>query len=72
MNSIIINFDNAADVNAAYTRLKKQYPKSKITKKVDPFWSEENQAHLRKTVAALNAGEGLIEKTMDELEAMAE
>jgi len=38
----------------------------------DPFWSEANQAHLRKAVAALNAGEGLIEKTMEELEAMEE
>ena len=38
----------------------------------DPFWSEANQAHLRKAVAALNAREGLIEKTMEELEAMAE
>ena len=38
----------------------------------DPFWNEANQTHLRKTVAALNAGEGLIEKTMKELEAMEE
>ena len=44
-----------------------------ITTKVDdPFWSEANQAHLRKAVAALNAGEGLIEKTMEELKAMEE
>jgi len=38
----------------------------------DPFYSEENMAHLRKAVAALNAGEGLIEKTMEELKAMEE
>ena len=25
----------------------------------DPFWSEANQAHLRKAVAALNAGKGI-------------
>ena len=24
-----------------------------------PFWSEANQAHLRKAVAALNAGQGI-------------
>ena len=36
----------------------------------DPFWSEANQAHLRKVAADLNAGKGLIEKTMEELEAM--
>ena len=34
----------------------------------DPFWNEANQAHLRKVVADLNAGKGLIEKTMEELE----
>ena len=32
MNSIIMNFDDSADVNAAYTQLKKLYPKSKIAK----------------------------------------
>ena len=36
----------------------------------DPFWNEENQAHLRKVAADLNAGKGLIVKTMEELEAM--
>jgi len=36
----------------------------------DPFWNEANQAHLREAVRALNAGEGLIYKTMEELEAM--
>ena len=36
----------------------------------DPFWSEENQAHLRKAVAALNAGEDLVYKTIAELKEM--
>jgi len=26
---------------------------------VDPFWSEANQAHLRKAAEALNAGKGI-------------
>lgn len=43
-----------------------------ITTRVDPFWSEENQAHLRKAIADLNAGKGLVVKTMEELEAMEE
>jgi len=43
-----------------------------ITAKIDPFWNEYNQAHLRRAVADLNAGRGLIEKTMEELEAMEE
>jgi len=36
----------------------------------DPFWSESNQAYLRKVAADLNSGKGLVEKTMEELEAM--
>ena len=32
MNSIIMNFDNTADINTAYNQLKKQYPNVKITK----------------------------------------
>jgi len=40
MNSIIINFDDSSDVNAAYSQLKKLYPKNKIIKKT---WIEENR-----------------------------
>jgi DNA-damage-inducible protein J len=43
-----------------------------ITTNVDPFWNEANQAHLRKVIADLNAGKGLVVKTMEELEAMEE
>jgi len=32
MNTIAINFDNAADFNIAYKQLKKQYPKNRIIK----------------------------------------
>ena len=32
MNSIIMNFDNSSDINTAFTQLKKQYPKVRITK----------------------------------------
>ena len=32
MNSLIINFDDNADMNSAYIQLKKQYPKNKIAK----------------------------------------
>jgi len=36
----------------------------------DPFWSEENQAHIRKVLDNYDPSK-LIYKTMDELEAMA-
>jgi len=32
LNSIIINFDDNADINAAYNNIKKLYPKNKIAK----------------------------------------
>lgn len=32
MNSIVINFDNTSDINVAYKRLKKIFPKNKIAK----------------------------------------
>ena len=38
MNTIIIQLDDGTDINAAYSYLKKLYPKSKITK-------QTNQAH---------------------------
>ena len=42
-----------------------------ITTKVDPFWSEPNQSHLREIIAEYESGKGkLIYKTMEELEAM--
>ena len=32
MNSVIINFDNSEDMTVSYNRLKKLYPKNKITR----------------------------------------
>ena len=32
MNSIIMNFDDAAELNIVYSQLKKQYPKVEINK----------------------------------------
>jgi len=38
----------------------------------DPFWSEANQAHLRKVIQEVESGKAkMIVKTMEELEAMA-
>ena len=40
---------------------------------VDPFWSETNQAHLRKVIQEAESGKAkMIVKTMEELEAMAD
>lgn len=38
---------------------------------VDPFWNEENQAHIRKVISEYESGKvKLINKTIEELEAM--
>ena len=38
---------------------------------VDPFWNEENQAHIRKVISEYESGKvKLITKTIEELEAM--
>jgi DNA-damage-inducible protein J len=36
----------------------------------DPFYSETNQARLREAVKGMDAGQGIVRKTMQELEAM--
>jgi DNA-damage-inducible protein J len=41
-----------------------------ITADDDPFYSAKNQAVLLEAIAQMEAGEGLIVKTMEELEAM--
>lgn len=33
---------------------------------VDPFYSEENLAHLRRSIAALNAGRGVAHESTDD------
>ena len=38
----------------------------------DPFYSEANQTHLRAAITKARAREGLVVKTLDELEAMAD
>jgi len=43
-----------------------------LSLKADPFYSESNMAHLRRVVAKIESGEAnFVEKTMEELEAMA-
>ena len=53
-----------------FTKTAVRYGKIPFEIAVDPFWSEANQAHLRKAIAALEAGEGkeheLIEVDDDE------
>ena len=68
--------DLGLNMSTAFTIFLKQAVRQRgipfeITAKIDdPFWSEEHQAHLRKAVADLNAGKGIVIKTMEELEAM--
>ena len=41
-----------------------------VTTKIDPFFSENNMKILRASIADMDAGRGIVRKTMEELEAM--
>jgi len=41
-----------------------------VTTKSDPFYSDNNMSVLRASIADMDAGRGIIRKTMKELEAM--
>lgn len=41
-----------------------------ITTKTDPFFSERNMKVLRASIADMEAGRGIVRKTIEELEAM--
>ena len=41
-----------------------------VTTRTDPFFSESNMKVLRAAIADMDAGRGIVRKTMEELEAM--
>jgi len=41
-----------------------------VTTKTDPFFSENNMKVLRASIADMDAGRGIVRKTIEELEAM--
>ena len=41
-----------------------------VTTRTDPFYSPSNMSVLRASIADMDAGKGIIRKTIDELEAM--
>ena len=43
MNSITISFDDSAEINSAYTRLRKLFPKNRITKTNIDFEDAEDE-----------------------------
>ncbi|MCL1792977.1 MAG: hypothetical protein FWG34_03820 [Oscillospiraceae bacterium] len=82
MNSIIMNFGDETDTNTAYTQLRKQYPKAKITKTsksldemLDDEWllalAEErkrNDSGVRYTLEEVMAELGIAQEEIDEME----
>ena len=65
--------DMGLNMNAAFTIFTKAVVRQgKIPFEIaaDPFYSEANQARLREAVKGLEAGHGVVRKTMMELEAM--
>ena len=81
MNSIIMNFDDSADINAAYARLKKQYPKNRIAKAnidIEALEDEyllalaeerlKNDSGVRWTPEEIMAEFGITQEEIDEME----
>ena len=58
MNSIIMNFDDSADINAAYANLKKQYPTVRIVKAVVDLEEAEDEYLLALVEERLKKGSG--------------
>ncbi|MDR0880995.1 MAG: type II toxin-antitoxin system RelB/DinJ family antitoxin [Candidatus Adiutrix sp.] len=52
--------------------LREQRIPFEITCQSDPFYNKTNQSRLRGTINQLEAGEGLVRKRLDELEALAD
>ncbi|MCL1941650.1 MAG: type II toxin-antitoxin system RelB/DinJ family antitoxin [Synergistaceae bacterium] len=65
--------DMGLNMNAAFTIFTKAVVRQgKIPFEIaaDPFYSEANQVRLREAVKGLETGQGVVRKTMMELEAM--
>jgi DNA-damage-inducible protein J len=71
-NDLGLNISTAVNMFIRQAVRQRRIP-FEITAKADPFWSDANQAHLRKVIAEYEAGESKrINKTIEELEAMAD
>jgi len=81
MNSIIMNFDENTDINAAYLQLRKLYPKVRITKTViDPEILDDeyllalaedrlkNDNGIRHSLEDVMAELGITQEEIDEME----
>jgi DNA-damage-inducible protein J len=64
-----MNFSTAVSVFISQSVREGGLPFS-VTTKTDPFFSESNMKVLRKATKDMDAGRGIIRKTMEELEAM--
>ena len=66
-----LNMTTAVNIFVRQAILQGKIPFELTTRRIDdPFYSEKNQEYLRKAIADLEAGRGLVHKTMEELRAM--
>ena len=66
-----LNMTTAVNIFVRQAILQGKIPFELTTRKFDdPFYSQKNQEYLGKAIADLEAGRGLIYKTMEELRAM--
>jgi len=75
-NAEILFDDLGLNISTAVTMFIKQAVRQgnipfEITTKIDPFWNEAHQSHLRKIIDEYESGKGKrIYKTIEDLEAM--
>jgi DNA-damage-inducible protein J len=66
-----INMTTAVNMFVRQVVLQGKIPFELTTRKTDdPFYSQRNQEYLRKSIADMEAGKGLVYKTLEELKAM--
>ena len=58
LNDMGLNMSTAVNMFIKQIVKKRSIP-FEITAKIDPFWNEFNQAHLKRAIADLNAGRGV-------------
>jgi len=68
-NSLGLNFSTAVSVFISQAVREGGIPFS-ITTKTDPFYSESNMKVLRASISDMEAGRGIVRKTIEQLEAM--
>jgi DNA-damage-inducible protein J len=68
-NALGMNFSTAINIFVSQSVREGGLPFA-VTTKIDPFFSKSNMEVLQASIADMDAGRGIVRKTIEELEAM--